>query len=34
MKTWFIPGVSRGFCRIWAENALTRGDKIAAARSE
>jgi NAD(P)-dependent dehydrogenase (short-subunit alcohol dehydrogenase family) len=30
MKTWFITGASRGFGRIWAEAALTRGDKVAA----
>jgi NAD(P)-dependent dehydrogenase (short-subunit alcohol dehydrogenase family) len=30
MKTWFITGVSRGFGRIWAEAALSRGDKVAA----
>ncbi len=30
MKTWFIIGASRGFGRIWAEAALTRGDKVAA----
>lgn len=29
-KTWFITGASRGFGRIWAEGALTRGDKVAA----
>jgi NAD(P)-dependent dehydrogenase (short-subunit alcohol dehydrogenase family) len=29
-KTWFITGASRGFGRIWAEAALTRGDKVAA----
>jgi NAD(P)-dependent dehydrogenase (short-subunit alcohol dehydrogenase family) len=28
MKTWFITGASRGFGRIWAEAALTRGDKV------
>ncbi len=30
MKIWFITGASRGFGRIWAEAALTRGDKVAA----
>jgi NAD(P)-dependent dehydrogenase (short-subunit alcohol dehydrogenase family) len=30
MKTWFITGASRGFGRIWAEAALSRGDKVAA----
>lgn len=29
-KTWFITGASRGFGRIWAEAALTRGDQVAA----
>lgn len=29
-KVWFITGASRGFGRIWAEAALTRGDKVAA----
>jgi NAD(P)-dependent dehydrogenase (short-subunit alcohol dehydrogenase family) len=29
-KNWFITGASRGFGRIWAEAALTRGDKVAA----
>lgn len=29
-KTWFITGASRGFGRIWAEAALTRGDQITA----
>ena len=29
MKTWFITGASRGFGLIWAEAALTRGDKVA-----
>jgi NADP-dependent 3-hydroxy acid dehydrogenase YdfG len=28
-KVWFITGASRGFVRIWAEAALTRGDKVA-----
>nr|AIA11289.1 short chain dehydrogenase [uncultured bacterium] len=30
MKIWFITGASRGFGRIWAEVALSRGDKVAA----
>lgn len=29
-KVWFITGASRGFGRIWAEAALTRGDRVAA----
>jgi NAD(P)-dependent dehydrogenase (short-subunit alcohol dehydrogenase family) len=29
-KVWLITGSSRGFGRIWAEAALTRGDKVAA----
>jgi NAD(P)-dependent dehydrogenase (short-subunit alcohol dehydrogenase family) len=29
-KTWFITGASRGFGRIWAEVALTRGDQVTA----
>ncbi|HEY1649598.1 MAG TPA: SDR family NAD(P)-dependent oxidoreductase [Terracidiphilus sp.] len=29
-KTWFITGASRGFGRIWAEAALTRGDQVTA----
>ena len=29
-KIWLITGASRGFGRIWAEAALTRGDKVAA----
>ena len=29
-KSWFITGASRGFGRIWAEAALTRGDRVAA----
>ncbi len=29
-KTWFITGASRGLGRIWAEAALSRGDKVAA----
>ena len=28
-KFWFITGASRGMGRIWAEAALTRGDKVA-----
>jgi NAD(P)-dependent dehydrogenase (short-subunit alcohol dehydrogenase family) len=28
-KTWFITGASRGFGRIWAEAALSRGDRVA-----
>lgn len=28
-KVWFITGASRGFGRIWAEAALTRGDNVA-----
>lgn len=28
-KVWFITGASRGFGRIWAEAALSRGDKVA-----
>ncbi|GAA0247578.1 SDR family NAD(P)-dependent oxidoreductase [Cryptosporangium japonicum] len=31
MKTWFITGASRGFGRVWAEAALERGDRVAAA---
>lgn len=27
-KTWLITGASRGFGRIWAEGALTRGDQV------
>jgi NAD(P)-dependent dehydrogenase (short-subunit alcohol dehydrogenase family) len=27
-KTWFITGASRGFGRIWAGAALTRGDQV------
>ena len=34
MKTWFITGACRGFGRIWAEAALTRGDKVAATARE
>jgi len=30
VKIWFITGASRGFGRIWAEAALSRGDKVAA----
>jgi len=30
-KVWFITGASRGFGRVWAEAALKRGDKVAAA---
>ncbi|MFR0354991.1 SDR family NAD(P)-dependent oxidoreductase [Streptomyces sediminimaris] len=30
MKTWFITGASRGFGRIWAAAALSRGDRVAA----
>jgi len=29
-KTWFITGASRGFGRIWAEAALSRGDQVTA----
>jgi NAD(P)-dependent dehydrogenase (short-subunit alcohol dehydrogenase family) len=29
-KVWFITGTSRGFGRIWAEAALSRGDRVAA----
>ncbi|MEU6259878.1 SDR family oxidoreductase [Streptomyces sp. NPDC047043] len=29
-KTWFITGASRGFGRIWAQAALSRGDRVAA----
>jgi len=29
-KTWFITGASRGFGRIWASAALSRGDRVAA----
>lgn len=29
-KTWFITGASRGFGRIWAQAALTRGDRVVA----
>jgi NAD(P)-dependent dehydrogenase (short-subunit alcohol dehydrogenase family) len=30
MKVWFITGTSKGFGRIWAEAALSRGDKVVA----
>jgi NAD(P)-dependent dehydrogenase (short-subunit alcohol dehydrogenase family) len=30
-KTWFITGTSRGFGRSWAQAALHRGDRVAAA---
>jgi NAD(P)-dependent dehydrogenase (short-subunit alcohol dehydrogenase family) len=30
-KNWFITGAGRGFGRLWAEGALARGDKVAAA---
>ena len=29
-KVWFITGTSKGFGRVWAEAALTRGDRVAA----
>ena len=29
-KVWFITGASRGFGRVWADAALSRGDKVAA----
>ena len=29
-KTWFITGASKGFGHIWAEAALSRGDRVAA----
>jgi len=29
-KVWFITGASRGLGRLWAEAALSRGDKVAA----
>jgi len=29
-RIWFITGASRGFGRIWAEAALSRGDKVVA----
>jgi NAD(P)-dependent dehydrogenase (short-subunit alcohol dehydrogenase family) len=29
-KVWFITGTSKGFGRVWAEAALTRGDQVAA----
>ena len=28
--TWFLTGASRGFCRLWAEAALRRGDRVVA----
>lgn len=31
MKTWLITGTSRGFGREWAQAALDRGDRVAAA---
>lgn len=31
MKVWFITGAARGFGRVWAEAALKRGDRVAAA---
>jgi NAD(P)-dependent dehydrogenase (short-subunit alcohol dehydrogenase family) len=31
VRTWFIPGTSRGFGREWAIAALDRGDQVAAA---
>jgi NAD(P)-dependent dehydrogenase (short-subunit alcohol dehydrogenase family) len=30
-KVFFITGASKGLGRIWAEDALRRGDKVAAA---
>src|SRR5258707_15869922 len=33
-KVWFITGTSKGFGRIWAEAALARGDRVAAAARE
>ena len=30
-KVWFVTGASRRFSRIWAEAALERGDRVAAA---
>ncbi|WP_213816637.1 SDR family oxidoreductase [Glaciihabitans sp. dw_435] len=30
MLVWFITGASRGFGRVWAEAALSRGDRVAA----
>lgn len=30
-KVWFITGSSKGFGRVWAEAALARGDRVAAA---
>jgi len=29
-KVWLITGASRGLGRLWAEAALSRGDKVAA----
>jgi NAD(P)-dependent dehydrogenase (short-subunit alcohol dehydrogenase family) len=29
-KVWFITGTSKGFGRVWAEAALSRGDQVAA----
>src|SRR4051812_49264567 len=29
-KTWLITGSSRGFGRVWAEAALSRGDRVVA----
>jgi NAD(P)-dependent dehydrogenase (short-subunit alcohol dehydrogenase family) len=29
-KVWFITGSSKGFGRVWAEAALSRGDRVAA----
>jgi NAD(P)-dependent dehydrogenase (short-subunit alcohol dehydrogenase family) len=29
-KVWFITGTSKGFGRVWAEAALSRGDRVAA----
>ncbi|WP_078057894.1 SDR family NAD(P)-dependent oxidoreductase [Rhizobium rhizosphaerae] len=29
-KVWFITGTSRGFGRVWAQAALSRGDGVAA----
>ena len=29
-KVWFITGASKGFGRVWAEAALSRGDRVAA----
>ena len=30
VRTWFITGASRGFGSIWADAALSRGDRGAA----